>query len=338
MSVFAIGDTNIDGGGNNLGGSTSGNTKWGSPYAQGVRVSVVNSAGQNIVTPIDISSQSSYVNSNVKFHFGKYNKIQYTNGMSLRPTTTAYTAIQYSDLPTVINGNVSTVRSYFSNYDKLVNLSRDLGISYATLTNGSNKLLIEPVAYVTYISDLYAVTATESAMFGDMMPVVNSYNMSAYDYHLFTLARGSLPLAIFLEKSDLGIPSHGGASSGTFSNAYIKSTLGIGIVSFAYDLSVDTLTPETTTPKEMTDIYANVKVSNNTKSSKTADLEILVSGNVIKTQSVTLTENSSKTFKVTGISIPTGVTARKLTARINWTNRETETNANNNYQTVDFKR
>ena len=49
---------------------------------------------------------------------------------------------------------------------------------------------------------------------------------------MVSLTHKNLPLAMFLEVSDLGFPAWGGSTTSAASNANIKSSLGLGVVRF----------------------------------------------------------------------------------------------------------
>ena len=85
--------------------------------------------------------------------------------------------------------------------------------------------MIEPIAYFTHNGKNYAMTATEAALY-------NKLSGGALRRVLPSLTHQNLPLALFLEKSDLGYPAWTGSTSGKVSDDAIISSLGIGIVSY----------------------------------------------------------------------------------------------------------
>ena len=69
------------------------------------------------------------------------------------------------------------------------------------------------------------MTATEAAMYDEVVSGLLRNKMAS-------LSHKNLPLAMFLETSDLGYAAWSGSRSGTASNADIKASLGLGIVRF----------------------------------------------------------------------------------------------------------
>jgi len=106
------------------------------------------------------------------------------------------------------------------------------GISYDTLTDpwGTHTILLEPIAYFTYNGTPYAMTATEAALYNRQ---VNG-NLRAKMGDLTNL---NLPLCMFLETSELGIPAGGG--SGHQSNENIISYLGVGTINFNDGIDIE---------------------------------------------------------------------------------------------------
>lgn len=98
-------------------------------------------------------------------------------------------------------------------------------MDFETLISGEFKLLLEPIAYYKFEGVMIATTATEAALYDE---VVNG--------HLRTwmrdLTHKNLPLSMFLEVPDLGYPAWSGSTTQHASNSDIKSYLGLGIVRF----------------------------------------------------------------------------------------------------------
>ena len=72
---------------------------------------------------------------------------------------------------------------------------------------------------------MIATTATEAALYDEQTSGLLRRRM-------VSLTHKNLPLAMFLEVSDLGYPAWGGSRTSAASNADIKSSLGLGIVRF----------------------------------------------------------------------------------------------------------
>ena len=99
------------------------------------------------------------------------------------------------------------------------------GIGYEDLISGQYKLLIEPMVFFTYNGQYYAMTATEAALYDQMASGGLRSKMAS-------LTHQNLPLALYLEYSDLGFPVWSGGASGRQSNTDIINALGLGIVWF----------------------------------------------------------------------------------------------------------
>lgn len=246
IPVMAIGDGNIDGGG---GGTGSGdkNNFW-SVGNDGVRVTVINDdTKQPHKTPVDYTNKKQPANI---IHFSKKSKIQYRSGTTIKKYVQEYKyANPKTKLPTIItaNGvsNIANIKKYFTDKYTVQMIAQDVGMSYSTLINGTYKLLLEPIAYVTFEGLQYAMTATEAALY-DQIVGGKLYQK------LTSVTHQNLPLSMFLEISDLGFPKWTGATSGYRKNAEIISSLGLGIVKFKekpveptkaqrYDYAVDSI-------------------------------------------------------------------------------------------------
>ena len=98
-------------------------------------------------------------------------------------------------------------------------------MDFDTMVNGDYKIIIEPIAYLNYDGQQFAMTATEAALYDQVV----SGNLR---YWMGSLTHQNLPLAIFLEEADLGYPAWSGSTTSKVSNEQIISSLGIGIVRF----------------------------------------------------------------------------------------------------------
>ena len=224
--VFAVGDGNVDSGGGGMGDGTS-TDKW-SPGYDGVRVTVVRASDHaTVTTPIDLTNKQP---SSTMFHFGKVSKIQYNGGRNLSPIQGAYSYINPSQtMPRIVstNGssNIAAIKSYFTDEQVIRSIASITGMDFDILIGGDYKLLLEPMAYYTFQGVMIATTATEAAMYDEQLSGLLRNKM-------VSLSHKNLPLAMFLEVSDLGYPAWSGSTTKSASNADIKSSLGLGIVRF----------------------------------------------------------------------------------------------------------
>lgn len=235
-TALAAGEGNMDGGGGGFGAGTSTN-KWVNGD-EGVRVTVVRASdGAAASASVDFTNVNP---GNIVVHFDKKNKVSYRGGASLTPNTGTYTYINPAQpLPRIIStssggSNIAQIKRYFTDEQIIRSIAANCGFDFDTLINGEYKLLIEPLAYVTFQGTRTAMTATEAAMYDRMLSGLMRSKMPS-------LSHKNLPLAIFLETSDLGFPAWTGSKTGRVSNENIISSLGIGIVRFN----------ETVTPPEL---------------------------------------------------------------------------------------
>lgn len=226
ISVSAIGDGNIDSGGGGMGSGTSKN-KW-SPGYDGVRISVVRASDNSVVTiPIDFTNKNP---PSTMFHFGKVCKIQYNNGRNLSPIQGSYVYFNPAQsMPRIAstNGsnNIEAIKKYFCSEYTIKRIAEITGMNYDVLIGGEYKLLLEPIAYYTFQGVMVATTATEAAMYDEVLS-------GELRKRMVSLSHKNLPLAMFLELGDLGYPAWHGSTSKPASNSDIKNYLGLGIVRF----------------------------------------------------------------------------------------------------------
>lgn len=226
VTSIAVGDTNIDGGGGDLGQGGKGNL-W-NVGDDGVRITVVNAKTQSTVkSPVDFTNTNQ---NSVQFHFGKKSKIQYKNGASLSLSQNKYIFnIPTNSIPPIISpsgaSNIAKVKEYFSKKPVLIEIAKNVGIEYETFISGDYKLLLEPIAYFKYNGVHYAATAHEASLLDQLKDGDLSNKIGQ-------LTRKNLPLSMFLETADLGFPKWTGTTSGIVSNRDIQTSLGIGIVKF----------------------------------------------------------------------------------------------------------
>ena len=227
VTAFAAGDPNMDGGGGGMGSGT--NTDYWNPGMDGVRVSVVNAeTGAAMGTPIDYTNKTPASN---LIHFGKKSKIHYRNGAALTPAVGGVYSYKrlVGNMPTIINSNgnsnIAAIKRYFCSEAVAGMIALDFGISFETLTNGKYKLLLEPIAYFVFKGNNVGMTAHEAALYDQQLS-------GGLRSRMASLSHQNLPLAMFLERPDLGFPAHGGATSGRQSNDTILTYLGLGTVSY----------------------------------------------------------------------------------------------------------
>ncbi len=225
-TVFAIGDGNLDGGGGGIGSGTS-DDYW-NAGDEGIRVTVIRVSDHALVTtPIDLTNQHPVIAVNFK----KVSKISYSGGRALSPDTNPYDYVNPSQpLPKIIstsggNGNIEAIKSYFTDEQVIRSIAGLTGMDFDVLVNGQYRLLLEPIAYMTFSGIKYAMTATEAALFDQQLNGGLRNKMGA-------LSHKNLPLAMFLETPDLGYPAWDGSATTSASNEDIISSLGLGIVRF----------------------------------------------------------------------------------------------------------
>lgn len=287
-NAFAEGSGNFDGGGGGMGSGTG--TNFWNPGNDGVRVTVIRNSDQMpITTPIDFSnnSQPSTIG-----HFGKKCKIEYRNGAGLTPEIDGYEYYTPSEpMPRIIGSssyaiNIEETKKYFCSEYAIKLIADITGAEYEKLVSGDYKIIIEPIAYMTFQGVYMAMTAHEAALYDEELGGgLRSYMVS--------LSHKNLPLALFLQTSDLSFPAWDGPSDEPVTNEEIEDYLGIGIVRFGEaDEGVinDTNTVEYRCD---TDVITSITVS--TKKRCTPDNPVSVTFNV-----------SGEDYTVNNIYIPEG--------------------------------
>ena len=249
------GDPNIDNGGGGLKDGSSENF-W-NPGNDGVRVTIVDAE-----TGAVKSASIDYTNSNasdIEFHFGKKCKADYVGGAGLSINTGGYTyKIPDQPLPTIISdgsgASIEAIRSYFTDEQVVRGISGHVGIEYDDLTNGDYKLMLEPIMYITYNGVRTAMTATEAALYnmqtgGDLINKMGP------------LSHKNLPLAMFLEKDDLGYTAWTGSKNSYMTDSDIIQYLGVGIVSFKEKEEEVEVTATDYEYRVDTDVYTSITVT-----------------------------------------------------------------------------
>lgn len=228
MTTLADGNGNLDGGGGGMGQGTS--TNFWSTGNDGVRVTVVDAeTGTPVSSSVDFTNRAQ---PETVLHFGKINKIQYRNGtgLALRPEIPYLCQQPAYSMPPIMNSksrpaDIAVIKRYFCSEYACMMVAEATGIDYAKMLEGKYKIMLEPIAYVTFNGAYYCFTATEAALYDQL-------SGGAMRQKLPTVAFQNLPLALFLEYPDLGFPAWTGGKTGVQSNASIISSLGIGIVWF----------------------------------------------------------------------------------------------------------
>jgi hypothetical protein len=236
VPAFATGDPNIDTGGGGLGNGSEGNIWYGD---SGVRVTIVDAESHTPVSSsVDLIKPPEYVlawNKSNIIHFGKVSKLEYNAGTGLSPTVGSYTYIVPSQtLPKIIatnsgTGSIAAIKSYFCDEQVLRGICSYTNFAYEDLISGDYKLVIEPLAAFLYRSAAFVMTATEAALYDQQV----GGKLNAW---MGKLTHKNLPLALFLDTSDLGYPAWSGSTTQKVSNSDILSSLGIGIVRFSDDI------------------------------------------------------------------------------------------------------
>lgn len=224
--AFAEGDPNIDNGSGGLKDGSSENF-W-NPGNDGVRVTIVDAE-----TGAVKSASIDYTNTNasdIALHFGKVSKAEYVGGTALSATTSSYTFINPTEpLPTIISdgsgASIEEIRSYFTDEQVVKRIAEHTRIEFDDLTNGDYKLMVEPIMYITFNGIRTAMTATEAALY-------NMQTGGEMINKMGPLSHKNLPLAMFLEKDDLGYTAWTGSKNSYMTDSDIIQYLGVGIVSF----------------------------------------------------------------------------------------------------------
>ena len=261
IPAFAAGDPNIDTGGGGLGNGSEGNIWYGD---SGVRVTIVDADNRTPVSAsVDLIKPPEYVlawNKSNIIHFGKVSKPEYNAGVSLSPVVGSYTYIVPSQtLPKIIatnsgTGSITAIKSYFCDEQVLRGICDYVSFDYDELVAGDYKLIIEPLSAFLYSGAAFVMTATEAALYDQQ---VNG-GLNAW---MGKLTHKNLPLALFLETSDLGYPAWSGSSTQKVSNSDILSSLGIGIVRFSDEITPVEINDYDYEYRVDTDVISSVEVS-----------------------------------------------------------------------------
>ena len=121
--------------------------------------------------------------------------------------------------------SIEAIKKYFCDEIIVRYIAELTGISYDDLITGKYKLFLEPIAYFKHNGVMYAMTAHEAALYDNQTGGVLRRTMTS-------LTHKNLPLAMYLEYSDLGFAAYSGPTNKTCSNDTIIAYLGMGIVRF----------------------------------------------------------------------------------------------------------
>ena len=244
ICAFAVGEGNIDNGGGGMGSGTS--TDMWIPGEEGVRVTVIRTSdGAQVSQSFDMTNIN--LRNNV-YTFGIYSKLKYRNGeVSLVIEAANYTVVKPTiSMPRIISSNgisasIDEIKRYFCSEYAVKLVANITGIEYDTLINGQYKILIEPVAYFLFNGNYFAMSAHQAALYDQML----SGGLRA---KMVSLTHKNLPLAMFLERAELGYPAWTGTTTKNVSNDTIINYLGLGVVHFTEEPipeeSIETPDPE----------------------------------------------------------------------------------------------
>ena len=259
VPAFAEGGTggsgNIDGGGGSMGNATN-HGSW-NPGNEGVRITVVRASDHAVVTtPFDLTNKQPAAGI---YHFGKVSKIQYNGGAALSPVQGGYSYKNPAQpIPRIIstngNNNIEAIKRYFCSEYAVKLIAEQTGMDYETLIGGEYKILLEPIAYYKYEGVMIATTATEAAMYDEVV----SGHLRTW---MGSLTHKNLPLSMFLETADLGYPAWSGSTTQHATNSAIKSSLGLGIVRFEEQPEEPTITTYDYEYRINTEVITAVEVS-----------------------------------------------------------------------------
>lgn len=219
-------DGNMDGGGGSMGQGNADN-KW-TPGREGVRVTIIReNDGMPVTRSVDFSNGSV---ADIQVSFAPVSKIGYRNGASLSPYKGDYHVIKPDQpIPKIIKSsggnNIKAVKRYFCDEIAIRDIADATGFDYETLINGNYRILVEPMAFFKYGGIMFAMTATEAALYDQKVG-------GGLRRKIPSLSHKNLSFSMFLEISDLGFPAWTGGTDSKTDNENIISSLGLGIVRF----------------------------------------------------------------------------------------------------------
>ncbi|MGV2881744.1 hypothetical protein [Paenibacillus taichungensis] len=282
------GEGNIDNGGGGM-GSGSGQNYW-NTNDEGVRITIIRDSDQ---TPISVSIDlTNKTPPNSLIHFGKYSKIHYRSGHVLAPVNGGYVSFHpQKALPLLIKSDrgqatLEEIKAYFTDELVVRYIAEATHVDYEMLTNGNYKILIEPIAYITFQGVKMAMTAHEAALYDQIIS-------GGLRSKMVSLTHQNLPLAIFLETPDLGFPAWDGPTTNRVSNNQIISSLGLGIVRFKDSPTTPPSTEASLQYRTDTDVITSVHLSTGTQINPNAPASVTF--NIM-----------GSSYTVTNIVIPAG--------------------------------
>lgn len=219
-------DSNMNGGGGSMGQGNADN-KW-TPGREGVRVTIIReNDGMPVTRSVDFAK--GFV-SDIDVYFSAKSKIDYRNGTPLSPQESGYKVIRpKQSIPKIIKSsggnNIKAVKKYFCDEIAIRDIADATGFDYETLINGNYRILVEPMAFFKYDGIMFAMTATEAALYDQKVG-------GGLRRKIPSLSHKNLPFSMFLEISDLGFPAWTGGTDSQTDNENIISSLGLGIVRF----------------------------------------------------------------------------------------------------------
>jgi hypothetical protein len=322
IPTYTYANSNMDGGGSGGGSGSGTNNNYYSTSDYGVRITVIDTrTNRRADGTLTIDYHKTGKGDKTVYDFGKVSKLEYmgvagySNPQSLSWSLEDYTvnslgktvSFKVDDLPVIISSNttgnsdIDEIKRYFNNRDRLIGIAARSGIDYETMICGNYKLIFEPIIYLTFEGDYIAMTAHEAALF-DMMLGGSASTGGQLRTKFVSFTHKNLPLAIFLEKKDLGVNRWTDSKYNRVTNGDILKYLGIGILSFSENTVIDNpVDPDIDTGaftyRPNTDVITSVEVSAGSGGwGATSDNPITVqfSGELIPTT------------QVSGIVIPAG--------------------------------
>lgn len=311
ITSFAIGEGNLNGGGSSNAGSGTSQNKWRNGD-DGVRISIVdNDTKQVIRTPIDFSNKP---RNDIKYDFGKVSKLQYKRGSNLALHKFSYNCFVPSiKMPVIVSdygNNITEIRKYFTSEWAVRRISEQSNVPYEDLISGKYKLLLEPIMYVTFKGQRFAMTAHETALYNEKIN-------NGVRRKLRSISHQSLPFSMYLEVSDLGFPQYKGATNFSARDPLIKSDLGLGIVRFNGALP-DSIVKPPPPPKPPVPPKPNIDIDKGQYDYRT-DTDVITSFKISSTTEVGNDNAITATFHILGREYKvSGIVMPKNSSQLVW--------------------
>lgn len=261
-SVHASGTGNVNGGGGDLNQGKEGYSWPGVGY-DGVRITVVDAeSGQCMSRPVDYTNINVSALSMSIVHFGKASKMDYRNGSALSPQVSNYHYLHpEKPLPQIISGSsqkadIAVIRRYFCSEAAAVMVADDTGVPFDALESGRYKMVIEPVIYLLYQHQYFAMTTTEAGLY-------NRLTNGDIAAHFPTVVMKNHALALFLERADLGFQAWKGSTNSARTTEEMIQILGVGIISYQEQQPTEVAFDKTY--RVDTDVIIAVELTSSTK-------------------------------------------------------------------------